>query len=61
MYVCPFDVAWCSRCECRTGACELTGESPFIPCVHCGVLVAGPIVIAVREECLVVDLAEDKA
>jgi hypothetical protein len=59
MYVCPFDMAWCNRPECRTGACELTGESPFIPCALCGVLIAGPIVIAACEECVVTDLAED--
>jgi hypothetical protein len=59
MYVCPFDMAWCNRPECRTGACELTGESPFIPCVLCGVLIAGPIVTAACEECVVVDLADD--
>jgi hypothetical protein len=61
MYVCPFDIAWCNRPECRTGTCELTGESPFLACVHCGVLIAWPIVICVCEECLAVDVAEDKA
>ncbi len=59
--VCPFDMAWCDRPECRTGTCGLTGESPFIPCVHCGILIAGRIVTAVCEECLAVDLAEAKA
>jgi hypothetical protein len=38
----------------------VTGESPFDPCVHCGVLIAGPIVISVCEECLAVDVAEDE-
>ena len=60
MFVCPFDMTWCNRPECRTGSCELTGESPFIPCVLCGVLIAGPIVTAVCEECVAVDLAQDK-
>jgi len=54
-------MAWCDRPERRTGTCELTGESPFIPCVHCGILIAGRIVTAVCEECLAVDPAEAKA
>jgi hypothetical protein len=61
MYVCPFDMAWCNRPECRTGACELTGESPFIPCVLCGVLVDTSNVSAVCRECLVVETVRDEA
>ena len=57
MFVCPFDMTWCNRPECRTGSCELNGESPFIPCVLCGVLIAGPTVTAVCEECFAADLA----
>ena len=61
MFVCPLDMAWCNRPECRTGTCELTGEAPFVPCVLCGVLIAGPSVTAVCPECVVVERAQDKA
>ena len=55
MLVCPSDLAWCNRQECRSGICELTAEPPFVPCAACGVLVVRAVANGFCVECIAVE------
>jgi hypothetical protein len=59
MLVCPFDMHWCDRAGCVAG-CELSGESPLLPCVGCGVLIIRPVAHALCVDCITVHVAEQE-
>lgn len=52
MPVCPSDLTWCDRPECRAGFCELTAEPAFIHCISCGVLVVRAVANGFCIECI---------
>jgi len=36
MLICPFDMHWCQRAECRTGICKFAPDAPLTACDDCG-------------------------
>lgn len=57
MLVCPFDLGWCARADCKA-ACQLTGEAPLLHCVDCGVLIVRPVAHGLCVECIAVHVTE---
>ena len=59
MYLCPQDLAWCTRAECRSGRCDMTGEPPFVACIGCGSLTERRITIGLCSDCVAAELRFD--
>lgn len=57
MLVCPFDLHWCDRADCRA-ACELSGEKPLLQCFDCGILIVRPVAHGLCVDCITVHVAE---
>jgi hypothetical protein len=60
MFLCPQDLQWCMRPECRTGSCELTGERPFVACIGCGSVTERHHTFRLCIECIEVELPADE-
>ena len=61
MFLCPHDLQWCMRPECRLGSCELTGEAPYVACVGCGSVSERHVIFRLCSECIAVELPADES